>query len=146
MQMTAWGIGFLDWNARWVVGYRGTNDVMLALERGEVDMTATANLFQLQKLVETGKVKLLAQTGVLKNGVTVTRPEFPDVPTLATLLEGRIKDPLVTKAFDLLERHRRDGQVPGAAAAHAAADARRLSRRPLPRRCRTPNSPSAARR
>jgi tripartite-type tricarboxylate transporter receptor subunit TctC len=91
MQMAAWGIGFLDWNARWVVGYRGTNDVMLALERGEVDMTATANLFQLQKLVETGKVKLLAQTGVLKNGVTVTRPEFPDVPTLSRLLEGRIK-------------------------------------------------------
>jgi tripartite-type tricarboxylate transporter receptor subunit TctC len=99
MQMAAWGIGFLDWNARWVVGYRGTNDVMLALERGEVDMTATANLFQLQKLVETGKVKLLAQTGVLKNGVTVTRPEFPDVPTLSRLLEGRIKDPLVAKAF-----------------------------------------------
>jgi putative tricarboxylic transport membrane protein len=99
MQMTAWGIAFLDWNARWVVGYRGTNDVMLALERGEVDMTATANLFQLQKLLETGKVKLLAQAGVLKNGVTVTRPEFPEVPTLAKLLAGRIKDPLVEKAF-----------------------------------------------
>jgi tripartite-type tricarboxylate transporter receptor subunit TctC len=100
MQMAAWGIGFLDWNARWVVGYRGTNDVMLALERGEIDMTATANLFQLQKLIETGRVKLMVQTGVLKNGVTVTRPEFPNVPTLAKLLQGRLKDPLAAKAFE----------------------------------------------
>jgi tripartite-type tricarboxylate transporter receptor subunit TctC len=99
MQMAAWGIGFLDWNARWVVGYRGTNDVMLALERGEVDMTATANLFQLQKLIDTGRVKLVVQTGVVKNGAVTTRPEFPDVPTLSRLLAGRIKDPLAEKAF-----------------------------------------------
>jgi tripartite-type tricarboxylate transporter receptor subunit TctC len=100
MQMTAWGIAFLGWNARWVVGYRGTNDIMLALERGEIDMTATANLFQLQKLVETGKFKILSQTGTLKNGAVVTRPEFADVPTLARMLEGRIGDPVVRKAFD----------------------------------------------
>jgi tripartite-type tricarboxylate transporter receptor subunit TctC len=100
MQMTAWGIGFLGWNARWVVGYRGTNDIMLALERGEIDMTATANLFQLQKLVETGKFKILSQTGTLKNGAIFTRPEFADVPTLARMLDGKIGDPLVRKAFD----------------------------------------------
>jgi putative tricarboxylic transport membrane protein len=39
MQMTAWGIAFLGWNARWVTGYRGTNDLIIALERGEIDMT-----------------------------------------------------------------------------------------------------------
>jgi tripartite-type tricarboxylate transporter receptor subunit TctC len=100
MQITGWGIGFLGWNAKWVVGYRGTNDVILALERGEIDMTATANLFQIQKLLETGRFKILSQTGNLKNGVVVTRPEFADVPTLAHMLEGRIGGPLVRKAFD----------------------------------------------
>jgi hypothetical protein len=39
MQMTAWGMGFLGWNAKWVVGYPGTNDLTIALERGEIDMT-----------------------------------------------------------------------------------------------------------
>src|SRR4051812_45098329 len=48
MQMTAWGIDVLGWNAKWVVGYRGTNELTLALERGEIDMTSTANLFLIQ--------------------------------------------------------------------------------------------------
>jgi hypothetical protein len=34
MQMAAWGIELLDWNAKWVIGYRGTNELTLALERG----------------------------------------------------------------------------------------------------------------
>src|SRR5689334_11119681 len=37
MQMTAWGKEFLNWNVKWVVGYRGTNDLAVALERGEID-------------------------------------------------------------------------------------------------------------
>jgi hypothetical protein len=39
MQMTAWGKEFLDWNVRWVVGYPGTNDLTVALERGELVVT-----------------------------------------------------------------------------------------------------------
>ena len=35
MQTTAWGIEILGWNAKWVLGYPGTNDLVLALERGE---------------------------------------------------------------------------------------------------------------
>src|SRR5262249_2633666 len=45
--IAAWGIGFLDWNAKWVVGYRSTNALMIALEQGEIDMTATSNLYSL---------------------------------------------------------------------------------------------------
>ena len=52
MQTTAWGIDYLGWNAKWVLGYRGTNDLMVALERGEIDMTSTGNLFQIQKFLE----------------------------------------------------------------------------------------------
>ena len=41
-----------------------------------------------------------SQTGTLKNGTVVTRPEFADAPNLARMLEGKIGDPLVRKAFD----------------------------------------------
>jgi len=34
MLVALWGIEYLGWNARWVCGYAGTTDVMLALERG----------------------------------------------------------------------------------------------------------------
>ena len=33
MLATAWGIDILGWNAKWVLGYRGTKDLMLALAR-----------------------------------------------------------------------------------------------------------------
>ena len=100
MQMTAWGIEYLGWNARWITGYRGTSELMVALERGEIDMTSTGNLFHVQKLIDTGKFKVLAQTGMLKNGARIRRPEFADVPVFETALAGKITDPLMLKAFD----------------------------------------------
>jgi hypothetical protein len=100
MQMTAWGVEFLGWNAKWVIGYRGTNELTLALERGEIDMTATGNLFLIQKLVDGGKFKILVQSGTLRNGALVARPDFGDAPLLAKALEGKIKEPLANKAFE----------------------------------------------
>ena len=100
MQMTAWGIDLLGWNARWVVGYRGTSELMLALERGEIDMTSTANLAYIQRFLDTGRFKIVSQTGGLKNGTMVSRPEFADAPVFGTLLRGKIEDPVVSKAFD----------------------------------------------
>jgi tripartite-type tricarboxylate transporter receptor subunit TctC len=100
MQMTAWGIEVLGWNAKWVVGYRGTNELTLALERGEIDMTSTANLFLIQRLIATGNFEILCQSGTLKNGVLTARPEFGDAPLITKLLEGKIKDPLAAKAFE----------------------------------------------
>ena len=99
MQMAAWGGEFLGWNIKWVIGYRGTNDLMLALERGEIDMTATANLFLIQKLVGSGQFKILVQTGTLKNGAVVPRPDLGDAPVLANLLEGKIADPVARNGF-----------------------------------------------
>src|SRR4051794_38251695 len=43
MIAAAWGRRYLDWNLRWVIGYPGTNELFLAMDRGEVDMTSTAN-------------------------------------------------------------------------------------------------------
>jgi len=100
MMMTAWGIGFLDWNAKWVVGYPGTSGLTVALERNEIDMTSTSNLFLIQRLVGEGKFKVLSQTGDLKNGVNVGRPEFGDAPLITTLMEGKLKTPLEKQAFN----------------------------------------------
>ena len=99
MQMTAWGIEYLGWNAKWVIGYRGTNELMLALERGEIDMTSSANIFLVQKLIESGKFKGVVQSGSYRNGAIVPRPEFGDAPIFAKLMEGKIKDPAGNGAF-----------------------------------------------
>lgn len=100
MVMTAWGIAYLDWNARWVLGYRGTNDLMVALDRGEIDMTTTANLFQIQKFLGNRKFGIVSQSGSLQKGRVVARPEFGGAPVFASLLQGRITDPIAQKAFD----------------------------------------------
>jgi hypothetical protein len=100
MQVTLWSIEYLDWNAKWVVGYPGTNEVMLALERGEIDMTSTGNLFQIQKYVSTGKFKILNQSGALEGGKMVSRADFGDAPVFPHLMEGKIQEPLAQKAYE----------------------------------------------
>jgi hypothetical protein len=100
MQMTAWGIGFLGWNAKWIVGYRGTNDVMLALERHEIDMTSTGNMFQIQKFLQSGDYKIIYQSGILDNGELRERPELPDAPVFPKAMDGKITDPKAKAAFD----------------------------------------------
>jgi tripartite-type tricarboxylate transporter receptor subunit TctC len=99
-QMAAWGIAFLDWNAKWVVGYPGTSQLTIALERGEIDMNSTSNLFVIQQMLATGKFKILSQTGDIKNGVTVGRAEFGDAPLITTLMEGKLKTPVEKQAFN----------------------------------------------
>jgi tripartite-type tricarboxylate transporter receptor subunit TctC len=99
MQVTVWGIEFLGWNARWVTGYQGTNDLMLALDRGEIDMTSTGNLFQLSKMVEGGRFRILNQSGSLENGKFVGRPDLAGAPVFVDEMEGKLTDPLAQKAF-----------------------------------------------
>src|SRR5581483_8798834 len=49
--MALWGIAYLGWNAKWVTGYSGTNETVIALERGEVDMVSTGDLAKIRALV-----------------------------------------------------------------------------------------------
>jgi tripartite-type tricarboxylate transporter receptor subunit TctC len=100
MEMAAWGREFLGWNLKWVVGYRGTSELFLALERGEVEMTATGNLAPIAKLVASGRFKILAQTGVRRDAEFNARPEFGDAPLFPVMLAGKIDDPIATQAFD----------------------------------------------
>ena len=98
-QMTVWGIDILGWNAKWVLGYPGTNDLFVALERGEIEMTATSNLFQLAKLQAEGKYKILTQTGLLENGKFMPRSEFSDVRVFANQADGRVSHPIQKQGY-----------------------------------------------
>jgi tripartite-type tricarboxylate transporter receptor subunit TctC len=98
--VTAWGIEFLGWNAKWVVGYKGTNDLFTALERGEIDMAATSSTHQIEKLLKTGKFKIVSQSGTLKDGELAARSEFPDAPLLPKMLAGKISDPIARQSFE----------------------------------------------
>jgi tripartite-type tricarboxylate transporter receptor subunit TctC len=100
MEMAAWGREILGWNLKWVIGYRGTNDLFLALERGEVDMSATGNLAPIVKLMASGRFKLLVQSGMLKDGNLISRAEFTEAPLISTLVAGKIGDPIAARAFD----------------------------------------------
>jgi tripartite-type tricarboxylate transporter receptor subunit TctC len=98
--LAAWGMGLLGWNAKWVVGYRATNALMFALQQGELDMTATSNLFSLGDLIESGKFKVLVQSGGIQDGKTVPRPEFRNVPLLSDQLASKLDNPTAAKSFD----------------------------------------------
>jgi tripartite-type tricarboxylate transporter receptor subunit TctC len=65
-----------------VRGYRGTNDIFLAVERGEAQGSATAYSAVVSgrpQWLEEGKIKLLIQYG------TERLPELPEVPTAIEL-------------------------------------------------------------
>jgi tripartite-type tricarboxylate transporter receptor subunit TctC len=100
MQPALWCIEYLGWNAEWIVGYHGTNEVMLALDRGEIDMTSTGNIFQIQERVNSGQLKILNQSGSIENGQIVRRQDFGDAPLFPDLMKGKIKDSTAQKAFD----------------------------------------------
>jgi len=83
-----------------VLGYGETNALMIALERGEIDMTSTANMFQIGRLTKDGTAMILTQSGALEKGKLVGRPDFGSAPIFPLEMAGKIKDPLQQKAFD----------------------------------------------
>ena len=57
LQAALFAIKYLGWNARWVLGYRGTQDIMLAIDRGEIDVTSTGNLFEIADRLSLGRLE-----------------------------------------------------------------------------------------
>lgn len=100
MQMTAWGIEYLGWNARWVAGYRGNPDLMLAFERGEVEMTSFANAQMKADLFDKSRYTILFQSGTEGATVPSPIPEQAGLPMFAEAMKGKIADPVAQKAFD----------------------------------------------
>jgi tripartite-type tricarboxylate transporter receptor subunit TctC len=99
MQMAAWGADYLGWNIKWITGYRGNPELMLAFERGEIDMTAFANTTLKPELFDKGKYTILYQSGSDAATVPATMPQLAAVPLLTDAMQGKISDPLAQNAF-----------------------------------------------
>jgi tripartite-type tricarboxylate transporter receptor subunit TctC len=97
-QMAVWGPRYLGWNVKWVLGYRGTPELLLALQRGEIDMMVTYGDSLFDQLKESDFV-FPAQTGDVRRGKLVPSKRFPDVPIFSELAEPKLKEPGEVKAF-----------------------------------------------
>lgn len=79
------GREFLGWNVRWLTGFSGTGETLLAVRRGEVDMFLDGGV-NLRALVKEGIAESVAQLGTYKGGKFSRRSDFTDVPTLEEIL------------------------------------------------------------
>ena len=43
LSMTVWSAEYMNWNLRWLYGYKGSRELSLALRQGEIDLWATSN-------------------------------------------------------------------------------------------------------
>jgi hypothetical protein len=100
MDMVVWGIEYLGWNARWVVGYPGSSDLALALERGEIDMTSFPMTWLTDKLTDAAKFKVLYREGLTANARPSPREDLNTAPSFVAAMQGRITDPHIEKAYD----------------------------------------------
>lgn len=109
-QMAVWAPNFLDWNVRWVLGYPGTQELILALQRGETDLMITYGDSLLDQLKKEGNYVFLAQTGDMRDGKLVPGERFPDVPVFSDLMKPKLKDAKALKAFEAWESLSRIGK------------------------------------
>ena len=101
--MAVWGPAYLGWNVRWVVGYKGTNDVVLAVIRGEVDMMCTYDLTLMKPAIDSGQLMFPVQTGVMKDGKFVSGPGFDGVPVFSDLIRPKLTQEREKSAFKAWE-------------------------------------------
>lgn len=102
-QMGVWGPAYLGWNVRWILGYKGSSEVMLAAIRGEIDMHATFEREIIRQMLETGNFIMPFQTGVIGSGKLVPGIHYPDIPVFSDLVKPLLKDSREIKAFEAWE-------------------------------------------
>lgn len=100
MWMPIWGAEVLGWNTKWVIGYRGTNDLVLALERGELDMTALITVDLTKALMENETFTVLYRGNQTPDALPTGKGIVDNAPLFTTAVEGKIKDPKIQAAYD----------------------------------------------
>ena len=100
MRMTLWGNRYLGWNTKWVTGYPGSSDLLLAIERGEIDMTSFAREYIADKFTDPGKYKILYADGLGKHARSSGRADFDNAPKFIDVMHGKIQDPKMQAAYD----------------------------------------------
>jgi hypothetical protein len=99
MRMNLWGSLFLGWNTKWVNGYPGSNDLLLALQRGEIDMTAFGSEFLGDKVIDPNQFKILYADGLRKSSRSSGRADLDAAPKFVHAMEGKITDPKMLAAY-----------------------------------------------
>lgn len=99
-RMTIWAAEFLGWNTKWVLGYPGVTDLLVALERGEIDMTSFPGSYLVDRLTDTAKYKIIYQDGLAPNPTPVGRTEVDNAPMFNAAMAGKISDSRMQAAFD----------------------------------------------
>jgi tripartite-type tricarboxylate transporter receptor subunit TctC len=87
---------------RYVTGYPGQADVVLAFRRGEVnvgDDSLTSWITNVVPLVKEGEAAPIAQQGIVKNGRVVRDPRVADIPTYFEIVE-QLKGDAATQTVD----------------------------------------------
>lgn len=87
LAMTVWGKEYLGWNMSWVMGYKGSQVLSLALRRGEIDAFATNGLSVIAPLAQEGIVDYLVQEGEAQGATYVPRISFKDVAVFPLMLQ-----------------------------------------------------------
>ena len=90
MQLPLWGAAYLGWHTKWVLGYRGTKDLKLALERGEIDMTGLGVPEDVYDLMATGKFVNIIQSGLRTKTGYVPTAAYEGAPLIADLLKDKL--------------------------------------------------------
>lgn len=100
MNMTAWGTKYLGWNTRWISGYPGTSELMLAISRGEIGMTSFANQEMKAELLDKSKYAIIYQSGVDSGSKRADMNGLRDVPLFADAMKGKFKTKVEEQAFE----------------------------------------------
>ncbi|MBT7527532.1 MAG: hypothetical protein HN658_09610, partial [Rhodospirillales bacterium] len=81
-----WGKEFLNWNVKFVLGYSGTSDLLLAARRGEIDMVHNQTVFNVGPLLKDNMDALVQLGNRDAKGNMIARSSFSTVPVLGDLL------------------------------------------------------------
>lgn len=100
MRMAVWGREYLGWNLRWVVGYPGSADLLIAIERGEIDMTAFPGSYLLDKLTDPKSYKVIYRVGIGSDAPPAGRPDVDNAPSFMDAMQGKIGDPKIQAAYN----------------------------------------------
>ena len=90
--ITVWAREFLDWNVKWVIGYAGTPQMLLAARSGELDMIANQNAFILNPFIRDAGFLPVVQMGLRRaDGTMVATPAMPNVPVFNDLILPKLQ-------------------------------------------------------
>lgn len=75
-----WGSNYLNWNTRYIYGYAGTGEMILALRQGEIEMMATANVTLIEDLLKDGVVDIICAAS------SARRRDYPNIKSFEEVL------------------------------------------------------------